>query len=202
MGSPCASLRTSRTLLAGSVASVLQSSTAYDKCSRHERNVHIVSACSTIAAWAVYIANVKGLPLKVTLPVGVPPILARDNILISVVLPAPDGPMTAITSPFLTLAETFCGRGEAPLRARRRKSAAVSTTLVARRARVCGQEVGIAYGLQQHLLRLVLELNGIRALLERELDTANHLRLRLSNQGPPLTNQGSLELSLLRNVPC
>eukprot|EP00966_Prymnesium_polylepis_P309416 7149839-Prymnesium_polylepis.2 len=63
----------------------------------------------------MYTLSVNGWPLSVTLPYALPPLGCRIRVLSSVVLPAPDGPMRASTSPAGTRAEQSRMRSLGPV---------------------------------------------------------------------------------------
>ena len=83
---------------------------AYARCSRTVSDAHSVSVCSTYAHVRSYSAGVRGSPLTLMKPVGVPPFCCSVSMFSSVVLPAPEGPRMAstwpdVTSPLMSCAE-------------------------------------------------------------------------------------------------
>ena len=78
------------------------SEVAYARCSRTVSDAHSVSVCSTYAHVRSYSAGVKGSPLTLMNPVGVPPLCCSVSMFSRVVLPAPEGPRMASTCPDVT----------------------------------------------------------------------------------------------------
>mmetsp|Transcript_11008 Transcript_11008/g.23536 ORF Transcript_11008/g.23536 Transcript_11008/m.23536 type:complete len:259 (-) Transcript_11008:472-1248(-) len=79
--------------------------TAYPMWSRGLSGHHSVSVCCTTHACRLYVSRVNSLPPSATTPRGSPPVSSSINMLSSVVLPAPEGPMMARTEPASTVPE-------------------------------------------------------------------------------------------------
>jgi len=100
--SPMRSISLSTCAARSAALLVLYRSDAYCTVSLHVRNAHCWSACVTTAACLLKAFSESVTPLSVRFPVRVPGPGTSVSTLSSIVFPAPDGPMTASTSPLFT----------------------------------------------------------------------------------------------------